>query len=390
MLRNLEALAVDNGWAALVVFLLGDPHLLEGGEGGKDGASDPDGVFPLWRSNDLDLDGGWSKGSDFLLHTVSNTRVHGGTSRHDSVGIEILTDVNITLHDGVVGGLVDATGFHSKEGRLEEGLRAAEALIANGDDLAVRKFIGLLKGGGGSSGGHLLLKVKGNIAELLLDVTDDFTFSSGGERIATLSEDLHQVVSELTSSKVKTDDGMGKGITFIDGDTMGDTITRVHDDTSSTARGIKGKDSLDGDIHGRHVEGLKHDLGHLLTVGLWVEGSLSEKDGLFLRGNTELIVEGVVPDLLHIIPVGDDSMFNGVLEGEDTSLGLGLISNIGILLSHTDHHTLVAGTANNGGEDSSGSVISSETSFAHAGAIVNNKSSNVLVTHLDCLVSDYF
>merc|ERR1719317_1074443 len=38
--------------------------------------------------------------SDFLLHPVSNTRVHGGASRHDGVGIEILTDVNITLHDG--------------------------------------------------------------------------------------------------------------------------------------------------------------------------------------------------------------------------------------------------------------------------------------------------
>merc|ERR1719268_532054 len=183
------------------------------------------------------------------------------------------------------------------------------------------------------------------------------------------------------------DDGMGKGITFIDGYSVGDTITGVHDDTSGTSRGIKRKDSLDGNIHGGHVEGLKHDLGHLLTVGLGVEGSLSKEDWLFLRGNTELIVEGVMPDLLHIIPVGDDSMLNGVLEGKDTSLGLGLISNIGILLSHTAHHTLVAGTANNGGEDSSGSVISSETSLAHAGAIVNNKSSNIIVTHLEYLVS---
>merc|ERR1711894_418426 len=169
----LEALAVDNGWAALIVLLLGDPHLLEGGEGSKDGSSDPDRVLPLWWSNDLDLDGGWSKGSDLLLHTVSNTRVHGGASRHDSVGIEILTDVNIALHDGVVGGFMDATGFHSKEGRLEESLRAAETLIANGDDLAVGKLIRLLKGGGGSGSGHLLLEVKGNIAELLLDVTDN-------------------------------------------------------------------------------------------------------------------------------------------------------------------------------------------------------------------------
>merc|ERR1712007_280539 len=156
---------------------------------------------------------------------------------------------------------------------------------------------------------------------------------------------------------------------------MGDTISRVHDDTSGTSGSIKREDSLDGNIHGGHVEGLEHDLGHLLTVSLGVEGSLSEEDGLFLRGNTELIVEGVVPDLLHVIPVGDDSVLNRVLEGKDTSLRLSLISNIGILLSHTDHHTLVAGTSNNGGEDGSGSVISSKSSLAHAGAIISNKSS---------------
>merc|ERR1711970_1203377 len=90
------------------------------------------------------------------------------------------------------------------------------------------------------------------------------------------------------------------------------------------------------------------------TVSLGVGGSLSQEDRLFLGGNTELVVEGVMPDLLHIIPVGDDTMLNGVLQGEDTSLGLGFISNIGILLTHTDHDTLVAGTSNNGGEDSTG------------------------------------
>merc|ERR1712102_120166 len=283
---------------------------------------------------------------------------------------------------------MDTAGFHSKEGRLEESLGAPESLVADGDDLAVGKLIGLLEGGGGSGSGHLLFEVKGDIAELLLDVTDDLTLSGGGERVATLGEDLHEIVGELTSGKVKTDDGGGEGITFIDGDTVGDTISRVHDDTSGTSGSIEGEDSLDGNIHSGHVEGLEHDLGHLLTVSLGVEGSLSEEDGLFLRGNTELVVEGVVPDLLHIIPVGDDSVLNGVLEGEDTSLGLGFISNIGVLLSHTDHHTLVSWAANNGGEDSSGSVISGESSFAHAGAIVNNKSSNVFVTHFGPLGSD--
>merc|ERR1712110_492193 len=53
------------------------------------------------------------------------------------------------------------------------GPRAPEPLVADGDDLAVGKLIGLLEGGGGSGGGHLLLEVKGDVAELLLDVTDN-------------------------------------------------------------------------------------------------------------------------------------------------------------------------------------------------------------------------
>merc|ERR1712081_130508 len=203
-------------------------------------------------SDDLDLDGGGSKGGDLLLHPVSNTRVHGGASGHDGVGVQVLPDVNIALHDGVVGGLVDATGLHTKEGRLEESLGAPEPLVANGDDLAVRELIGLLQGGGGSSSGHLLLEVKGDIAELLLDVTDNLPLGCGGEGVATLSQDLHEVVGQLTASEVKTDNGVGEGITFIDGDTVGDTITRVHDDTSGTTRGIEGENSLDGNIHGGH------------------------------------------------------------------------------------------------------------------------------------------
>ena len=64
---------MDNHRTTFFILLLGDPHLLEGGEGGQDGATDPDGVFPFWGSDDLDLDGGWSEGGDFLLHAVSNT-----------------------------------------------------------------------------------------------------------------------------------------------------------------------------------------------------------------------------------------------------------------------------------------------------------------------------
>ena len=143
---------MNNGGSTLIVLLLGDPHLLEGGEGGQDGSSNPYGVLSLRGSNDLDLDGGGSQGGDLLLHSVSDTGVHGGSSGHDGVGVQVLTDINIALHDRVEGGFVDAAGPHSEKGRLEESLRAPEPLITDSDDLTVGKLIGLLKRGGGSSG----------------------------------------------------------------------------------------------------------------------------------------------------------------------------------------------------------------------------------------------
>merc|ERR1711917_224259 len=95
----------------------------------------------------------------------------------------------------------------------------------------------------------------------------------------------------------------------------------------------------------------------------------------------------MMPDLLHVIPVGDDAVLNGVLQGEDTPLGLGLVSNIGVLLTHAHHDTLVPWATNDGWEDGPGGVITSETGLAHAGAIVNDQSSCVFVTHLEFVLS---
>ncbi len=110
--------------------------------------------------------------------------------------------------------------------------------------------------------------------------------------------------------------------------------------TGGTARSVQGQDGLDGHVHGGDVKGLKHDLGHLLTVSFGVQRGLGEQGRVLLRGHAELVVEGVVPDLLHVVPVGDDAVLDWVLQGQDTSLALSLVSNVGVFLTHTDHHTL--------------------------------------------------
>ena len=43
-----------------------------------------------------------------------------------------------------------------------------------------------------------------------------------------------------------------------------------------------------------------------------------------------------------------------------TSLGLSLVTDVGVFVAHTDHDADVTGTANDGGEDGAGSVITGE------------------------------
>ena len=58
---------MDNGGTKLIILLLRDPHLVEGGCAGHETATDPGTVFALRRSDDLDLHSGWGQGSDLLL-----------------------------------------------------------------------------------------------------------------------------------------------------------------------------------------------------------------------------------------------------------------------------------------------------------------------------------
>jgi hypothetical protein len=88
-----------------------------------------------------------------------------------------------------------------------------------------------------------------------------------------------------------------------------------------------------------------------------------------------------VPDLFHVIPVGHDAVLNWVLEGQDTTLGLGFVTNVRVLLAHADHDTLVTWTSDNGWEDGPWGVITGKAGFAHTGAVINNERSNFFVSH---------
>ena len=65
--------------------------------------------------------------------------------------------------------------------------------------------------------------------------------------------------------------------------------------------------------------------------------------------------------LFHVIPIGNDSMLDGILESKDASLGLSLVAHVGIFLAHAHHDSLMPRAANDGGEDGSGRIVPGET-----------------------------
>merc|ERR1711862_937094 len=300
----------------------------------------------------------------------------------DSVGVKILAEIDVGLHDGVEAALVDADDFHAQESGAEHGLGAAETLVADGDNLSIGQLVGLLDGGGG--GGHLLLEVESDVAKLLLDVADNLALGGGDHGVASFGHDLHEVVGQVAAGQVKTQDSVGKSVTLVDGDGVGDTISDIEDETGGTTRGVQGEDGLDAHVGGGSVEGLEDDLDELLTVGLRVEGSLRVEMRRLIGRDSQLVVEGVVPDLLHVVPGGDDAVLDGVLQREDTSLGLSLVTDVGVLVAHADHDGDMTRASNDGGEDGAGSVITGETALDHTGAIVNDQSSGFLVVAHGC------
>ena len=65
---------------------------------------------------------------------------------------------------------------------------------------------------------------------------------------------------------------------------------------------------------------------HLFPVDFGIQGSFGQQHGVLFWRYTELVVERVMPDLLHVVPVGDDAVLDGILEGQDTTFRLRFVS----------------------------------------------------------------
>jgi len=229
---------VDDCGTRFIEFGLGDPLSLEGAQARQDGTTDPDGESSFSGGNDLDLNGGRSQSSDFLAQSVGNTVVHGSTTGHDDVAVQVLSDIDVALHDRLEGEFVDTGEVLAVLHGLEEGFGASEGLVTDSDNLTIGKGVVDFLGGGFVGGLELGVKVVGDVAELFLDVSGDFSFGGGGEADADFGEELHHVLGQVSTGEIDSHDGVGKGVAFVDGDGVGDTITGIEHDTGGSTGGV--------------------------------------------------------------------------------------------------------------------------------------------------------
>ena len=71
---------------------------------------------------------------------------------------------------------------------------------------------------------------------------------------------------------------------------------------------VQCKNCLDSHIYASKVVPLKHDLAHMLPVLDGIDRRLGEEDLSTGRVDLHLLAEGVVPEMLHVIPPFDDAV----------------------------------------------------------------------------------
>merc|ERR1719362_2573455 len=135
-----------------------------------------------------------------LCHSFSDACEHCCSSRKHNIGIQVLADVNVTLHDRLETRIMNSMCFFSNKTWLEKHFGATETLTANCDDIPIRQFICLFAIRSLRRIFHLSIKIKCYVAKFLFDIAHNFTLSGCIERIATLCENLHEVLCQITAS----------------------------------------------------------------------------------------------------------------------------------------------------------------------------------------------
>jgi hypothetical protein len=161
----------------------------------------------------------------------------------------------------------------------------------------------------------------------LFESSSNIFFSTGYEIVTSFSEDSTEIISELSTGKIISLDTVRERVTLEDWNGVRNTITTIDNTTSSSTGGVERKNSLDRNIELWNLEVFKENLAHLFSVFKWVSWGFSKHSTVVFWLDSEFIEITMMPDFLHIIPIGNNTIFNRIMKFTDTSFGNSIFSN---------------------------------------------------------------
>ncbi len=143
-----------------------------------------------------------------------------------------------------------------------------------------------------------------------------------------LADQPSQVVRQLVTGQVVITAGrIGENAVAVDGQHLRQAAAHLEDSAGQLAAGVQRQQAGVGDVQRRWGELLKEYTGRLFSVWPGVEGGLREEDWVILRGHAQFVLKNVPPDLLHLLPVGDDAVLYWVVKMKAGPLPLSIAAN---------------------------------------------------------------
>lgn len=184
-------------------------------------------------------------------HALTHSIEESVASSKDDVLEQVLLNVIIALLNRLVGIMLHAFEVAVLLAcflRREQDLGRLEAFCAYQDFPAIGQFVILLPGV--TVLGSLLLSfiINDDLAHFFLDVLDNLQLSVRLQTETSLLEDLPQVLGDIAAGQVNGLDSVRHCITFIDGHSVRNAVTRVQNAAGCTTVGVKRQYRLNANV----------------------------------------------------------------------------------------------------------------------------------------------
>ncbi|KAI3480684.1 hypothetical protein L1887_57163 [Cichorium endivia] len=279
-----------------------------------------------------------------LLESLAKVLEHGASATEHDVLVQPTTHVDGALLDHAVDDLgerreeVGRGDFRVEEdlGRKEAFVADVDLVLAAGDGVfaleAFKVLVGVLV-----VAAELADDVLAHVRVVLLDLFGDaarvFGRDVGG--LSALTQKLLDKVGDVATCDGDVLDGRADDVALCDGDDVGDAVARVDDGAGERAVGdlvggpgcSEREDGLDGDVEALDVERLEHDLCGVLTVLGRIERGLGEHKVVVLWLCTEVLEDALLPEALHVVPVFDETVADGLVHLVGLCICVGLVAD---------------------------------------------------------------